>query len=193
MMRTNCVVGIDYSMSSPSICVHIGKTWSLENCKFYFLTSKKKHIINSNIFCGEMHKEYNSQQERFDNISEWAVSVIPRNAIVFMEGYSYASSGVVFDIAENTGLLKHKLWTLAQDPVLFSPPSIKKFASGKGNSNKLAMHEAFIAETNFPIQSHFVCNIGDSPLSDIIDSYYVAKCGFNSLSGINSKAKKAVD
>ena len=186
---TNLVVtGIDYSMSSPSICVHVGKTWCLTNCKFYFLTSKKKHIFNSTAFCGEMHKDYSSQEERFDNISEWAVNVIPRDAKVFMEGYSYASSGVVFDIAENTGLLKHKLWTFAQEIVLFSPPSIKKFASGKGNSNKIAMFDAFLKETCFDLQKTFSCNIGDSPMSDIIDSYYVAKLGFNTLSGINSKS-----
>jgi hypothetical protein len=172
------VVGIDYSMSSPAICVHQGKEWSINNCKFYFLTSRKKFVFPSVTFCGTLHKEYNTQEERFNNIASWAIANIPSSAKIGIEGYSYASKGVVFDIGENTGLLKHHMWKNQLHFEGISPPSIKKFATGKGNSNKLGMYHSFVAETQMDISAVIDCNEGDSPMSDIIDSYYIAKYTF---------------
>lgn len=172
------VVGIDYSMSSPAICVHHGKEWSINNCKFYFLTARKKCVFPSSVFYGTLHKEYTTQEERFHNIASWTISNIPPSAKIGIEGYAYASKGVVFDIGENTGLLKHLLWKKKLPFSVFSPPSIKKFATGKGNANKLAMYHSFVAETDMDISSKIHCNEGDSPMSDIIDSYYIAKQTF---------------
>ena len=173
------VVGIDYSMSSPSICVHTGKRWSFDNCKFYFLTPKKKHTFKTDVFHGELHTPYSSQEERFSNIASWAVSKIPSNAKVGIEGYAFAAKGVVFDIGENTGLLKYFLWTTKKEFSVYSPPTIKKFATGKGNANKLSMYESFVAETQVDISAVIHCNEGESPMSDIIDSYYIAKYSFH--------------
>lgn len=172
------VVGIDYSMSSPAICVHRGTEWSINNCKFYFLTSRKKFVFPSGVFHGTLHTDYNTQEERFDNIASWAIKNIPASAKIGLEGYAYASKGVVFDIGENTGLLKHKLWNKKMSFDVFSPPSIKKFATGKGNANKLAMYHSFVEETQMDISSIIECAEGDSPMSDIIDSYYIAKQTF---------------
>lgn len=172
------VVGIDYSMSSPAICVHRGNEWSINNCKFYFLTSRKKFVFPSTTFHGTLHKDYRTQEERFNDIASWAISNIPKTAKIGMEGYSYASKGVVFDIGENTGLLKHYLWKNKMVFESISPPSVKKFATGKGNANKLAMYHSFVAETELDISATIHCNEGDSPMSDIIDSYYIAKYTF---------------
>lgn len=174
------VVGIDYSMSSPAICVHVGDEWSIDNCKFYFLTQKKKCVIQLQHFHGDYQFDFSTQQERFEKISSWAVDKIPDHAEVFIEGYAYASKGVVFHIGENTGLLKHKLWSTGAAFVEVSPPAIKKFATGKGTANKLAMYESFVADTQMDISSIIHCNEGDSPMSDVIDAYYVAKFGFTS-------------
>lgn len=181
---TKCVAGIDYSMSSPSICVHTGNTWSLNNCKFYFLTSKKKCLIKTKMFVGDYQLDYSSQEARFAQLAEWATTKIPNTARVFIEGYAYASKGVVFHIGENTGILKHRLWSADITFQEVSPPAIKKFATGKGNSNKLAMYESFVEQTQLDISSIIHCNEGDSPMSDIIDSYYVAKYGFELLGDV---------
>jgi hypothetical protein len=172
------VVGIDYSMSSPSICVHRGQDWSIDNCTFYFLTSRKKFVFPSNTFVGALHQEYTTQEERFNNIALWALANIPKSAKIGIEGYAYAAKGVVFDIGENTGILKHLLWNKKLSFEVFSPPSIKKFATGKGNANKLVMYGTFVEETQMDISAIIHCNEGDSPMSDIIDSYYIAKYMF---------------
>jgi len=35
------IVGVDYSLSSPAWCVHIGDEWSIENCKLFYLVHAK--------------------------------------------------------------------------------------------------------------------------------------------------------
>lgn len=170
-------------MSSPAICVHTGKNWSLSQCNFYVLTTKKKHTTKTKNIYIDLHKPFSSQEERFDNISSWALSVIPKNSLVFLEGYAFAAKGVVFDIGENCGLLKHKLHFNKIQFDVFSPPTIKKFATGKGNANKLTMYHSFVNETQWDISAIIDCHEGESPMSDIIDAYYVCKFGYvkNSL------------
>lgn len=174
-------MGIDYSMSSPSICVHQGSRWSFDNCKFYFLTGKKKYQVRDARFCGQAHKDFLTQEERFDGIASWALSCIPESSKISIEGYAFAAKGVVFDIAENTAILKHKLFKkkMLEDFSIISPPTVKKFATGKGNANKLKMYESFIEEVGFELHKHFGCAEGQSPISDIVDSYYIAKYTFH--------------
>jgi len=148
-MRT---IGIDYSMTSPSICVHYGEEWSIRNCQFYFLTDRPKLEGKTNQFNGTLHPIHSCEEQRYDNISNWA------------------------HIAENIGLLKHKMWEAKFKFDVIAPTAIKKFATGKGNANKLAMQEAFIAETNIDVK--LVLSQSEkqwSPSGDIIDSYYMCK------------------
>ena len=51
------IIGIDYSLTSPAICVT--EDFIFENSQFYYLTNKKKYIgpMSKNIF-GFEHKEY---------------------------------------------------------------------------------------------------------------------------------------
>ena len=30
------VAGVDYSLTSPAICIHSGEDWNYSNCKFYY-------------------------------------------------------------------------------------------------------------------------------------------------------------
>lgn len=177
LKKNSTTVGIDYSMSSPSICVHVGKSWDIKNCKFYYLTDKQKFILANSQFSSIKHEEYTCSEFRFDFISNWAISVIPKKAKVFLEGYSFSSKGVVFNIGECCGLLKYKLWKSKINYISIPPTTIKKYATGKGTANKIDMYNFFIDETKFDIHTHIDCKIGNSPLSDIIDSYYIAKWG----------------
>ena len=60
---------------------------------------------------------------------------------------------------------------------VISPSAIKKFATGKGNANKLLMYEACVEETGDDLAKLFEFDPynGQSPVSDIVDSYYIAK------------------
>jgi len=179
-MRSEKYAGIDYSMSSPAICTHIGNQWDIRNCKFYYLTSVKKlaNKFHHGQFQGTLQpKKHENNEKRFDEVSLWTLKHCFKFDFVAIEGYSYSSTGQVFQIGENCGVLKHKLWESNTPFEIYAPSAIKKFATGKGNANKDAMYEAWLKETGIdlmkmmtPTREKF-----SSPLADIVDSYFIAK------------------
>jgi len=93
-----------------------------------------------------------------------------------IEDYSFGSKGRVFNLAENCGLLKHKLYTGGYKFSTVAPTVIKKFATGKGNANKEVMYESFLRETGLNLNavlSPRSTKIG-SPVNDIVDAWYIA-------------------
>ena len=51
---------------------------------------------------------------------------IPVHAEIILEGYAFAAQGQVFNIGENTGLLKHKLYKNNLNTQIVTPTEIKK-------------------------------------------------------------------
>ena len=185
--KQQTIVGIDYSLNSPAICI-AGDDFDFNKCSFHFLTSKKKHIgkFGKNII-GYEHKEYNTPIERFTNISSWALDIIHKHkedtAKVFIEGYSFGSKGqAVFQIAENCGILKYRLQlspSILYDTVV--PSVVKKFASGKGNADKQLMYNSFLNHTGADLLKAFDMGKLNNPVTDIVDSYYIAKVGYENF------------
>jgi len=181
-VKQTTIVGIDFSLNSPAICVSTG-SFKFEDCYFYYLTSKKKHIGNmmKNIL-GTEHIEYKNPIERFANLSTWALSIINKltEPKIFIEGYSYGSKGqAIFQIAENGGILKYRL--KEYDYKILVPSVIKKFATGKGNADKQKMYERFTNDTNTNLMKAFDIPTLNNPITDIIDAYYIAKAGYESI------------
>ena len=189
--KQTTIVGIDYSLNSPAICI-ADDNFDFNKCSFHFLTSKKKHIgkFGKNIFGYEI-KDYNTPIERFSNISNWALDIIHKHksntAKVFIEGYSFSSKGqAVFQIAENCGILKYRLQmspSMLYDTIV--PSVVKKYASGKGNADKQLMYDSFKKHTKIDLMKMFDMEKLNNPVTDIVDSYYIAKVGYE-----NSKSKK---
>ena len=176
------VAGIDYSLTSPAICVHEGDEWSVKNCRFYYVVHREKSVVVSGQFYGEMYQEYLCDAHRYDNLSKWSLKTLTSNNVTkcFIEGYAFNAVGRVFQIAENTGQLKYRLWKDKIPFQVFAPPEIKKFATTKGNANKEKMYESFFEETMVDIRVELdILNKNQwNPVSDIVDSYYIAKLGF---------------
>lgn len=174
------VVGIDYSLTCPSIAIFNGDNFSFENCQFHFLTDRKKFELQGQLN-GYFHKEYSCSELRYHQLSEWVVSHLPTSITsIALEGYSFGSrGGRAFDIGEATGLLKHKLYMLNYNVLIVPPTVVKKIATGKGNADKIKMAEAFLNETKRNLYEEFNCSLGKSPISDIIDSYYICKIAYH--------------
>lgn len=171
------IVGIDYSMTSPCLCLFdTRQKFSFENCQFYFLTDTKKYankfLRNIN---GEMFETYSHDTERFDTISEWALNLCIGAAEVSIEGYAYNSTGRVFHLAENVGILKHKLYKQAIPLSVIEPSRVKKIATGKGNADKQMMYNAFKVDTQLDLCNVLAQKTLSNPITDIIDSYYITK------------------
>jgi len=123
-----------------------------------------------------------NDQERYDIIGSWSQSKCFECDFVGIEGYAFGAVGRVFQIAENCGLLKHKLWERDIPYDVYPPTMIKKFGCGKGNANKELMIEAFEKETSIDIREK--CGIitkSWNPITDIVDAYYICKYGFTQL------------
>src|SRR6056300_488520 len=178
------IVGIDYSLTSPAVCINCDDEYM-----FYYLTSKKKYIgqMAKNII-GFEHKEYKTPIERFSQISTWAINQFNRlsydlkNLKVFIEGYSFGSKGqAVFQIAEKCGILKYRLQEFGVDYETVVPSVVKKGATGKGKADKDLMYESFSKETNTDLKKIFDVEKIGNPVSDIVDSFYIAKVGYENF------------
>jgi len=183
--KLKTIVGIDYSLTSPAVCINNEGEYM-----FYYLTSKKKYIgeMTKNII-GYEHQEYDTPIKRFSQISDWAINTFNRlsydlkNLKVYIEGYSFGSKGqAVFQIAENCGILKYRLQQLNINYDTVVPSVVKKGATGKGNADKDMMYESFVKETKIDLKKIFDTDKVGNPISDIADSYFIQKVGYENSS-----------
>lgn len=165
------VASIDYSMTSPAICVaNIEKPFNFNNCYFYNISNIKKKPYRDNIHYTEM-AYITDDEERFDYLSNWALEALTVNGVekVVMEGYSFGSkSSRLFQIGENGGVLKHKIFLKRIPLIKLAPTEVKKAFHGKGNASKEDMIEALFDKE--------AIRLGDnakSPIGDIVDAYAI--------------------
>ena len=58
------------------------------------------------------------------------------------------------------------------------PSVIKKRATGKGNADKQKMYEQFMKDGGQDLVSVLGMNKLDNPVTDIVDSYYIMRTGY---------------
>ena len=131
---------------------------------------------------GENHGAWKTDIERFDDIAAWAMDILEKYNVgeVFLEGYAFAATGRVFNIAENTAILKYNMWDKYIDFKIIPPTVVKKFATGSGNASKEKMYESFAQENpRRDIKSLLTPRSENiiSPLNDVVDAYFILKCG----------------
>ena len=169
------ICGIDYSMSSPAMCIlDTSISTKFEDAKIFIFTATKfKTEMPPNVTLGRPIK-HTSSEERFENISDFFIKAIVSNGVqeCAIEGYSYGSkSNRLYEIGENAGVLKHKIFHLGKKVSVFSPSQIKKYFTTKGNASKEDMLKSFTEKHS----SFFnTLTTSPSPVSDIIDSYAIA-------------------
>ena len=171
------ISGIDYSMSCPSLCIFDTELdFTFQNCDFYYLIDKKTKIIEEGNIHGEYYSKDSENVKRFDHISNWAVTILKNQKVnhVYLEGYSMGSRGRVFHIAENTGVLKQKIYKEGITCEVVPPSTWKKEVVGKGNADKQHVYESM----NVDLKPIFKSKSITSPINDIADSYFICKYGY---------------
>ena len=177
------VIGIDYSLTNPCICIaNSDLNTDFANTSVHYLTDTNKYTGDFGNITGTLHKTYSCQEERHENNTMWVLDHINTNVEtkVYLEGYSMGSKGKVFNIAENAGLLKYHVWKLGIPLITVPPTTNKKFFSGKGNSDKDKMEEAFRTKTGVDLYQVFGFDRTTkvlSPYNDIVDAYALAQYG----------------
>ena len=184
---TTKIAGIDYSLTSPCICICEiqNEEFDFKNCRFYFFAQTKHQlkISHTNLYPHSLITTYTSDAERYNRLSNWVIDVLAVNGKprpLYLEDYAYAATGKVFHIGENTGHLKYKFWQYNVKYQIFAPTSIKKTATGKGNSSKQDMYDSFVEQTGFDFRLDLAPNSTEigNPVSDIVDSYFICKHGY---------------
>ena len=186
MKSDEYIAGVDYSLTSPAVCVAkvVNNDITFENCTFHFLKQTKTQKSFDKIYSYD-YPEYTDDIERFSALSSWVLERIRwfngRVQRVYLEDYAFAATGRVFHIAENMGILKMKLKDEKFNYITIPPTVIKKHATGKGNANKELMYETFLSESHVDLQSQLSPKSTkiSNPVSDIVDSYYICKTGFH--------------
>ena len=179
------ISGIDYSYTSPAITVYDNsKELTFDNVKCYNLNTVKKTVGEyNNITINQLPKKFEHDFEKFSFVFNWAKNIITDNNVdvVFIEGYSLGSnSGLVFQIAENTSILKKFLFDVNIRYETIPPTTVKKYYSGYGNAKKERMILTFNNETGLDLSETLGRNNKFAkPIDDIVDSYAILKCGVN--------------
>lgn len=169
------IAGIDYSMTCPAICIYdTDQPLIFDNLKLFALSSgAKKHIgVKGNISI-EPQQEFDSPEIRYRNIANWAVSILIAHRVkeVCLEGYSMGSSaGLVFNIAENTSVLKQKLYDAGIKFTTPAPTAVKKQFFGKGNAKKPEMCDEFVRRFGVKMHQIIDCPEAKSPENDLVDA-----------------------
>ena len=187
------IAGIDYSLTSPAICVWKAEQYDglfdFDTCDLYYLEHLQRWKSAGRPPAGLLnlhaadYPEWDTEEQRHDLLTDWTMSII-QGCEVFIEGYAFATSGKshVRSVAENTGLLKHKMYKANQSFTSIPPTVIKKYATGKGNANKEVMYEAFTAELLTPpdFRERLRPNSKklSNPVTDLVDAYFIAKWGW---------------
>lgn len=182
--------GVDYSITSPSVClIEFDQSHNIINLKSHCVNGKNKFFSNflQNGINFEIKitptiskKDALNDFQRFYAIADILVNDIinqklPNPKIVNIEGYAFAAKGKVFNIAENTQTFKMKMYdNFKTEFNIIEPSTLKKFAGQKGNCDKIAMGSAFVDNFGFCLYEKMDHIVGSSPVSDIIDSIFLA-------------------
>jgi len=189
-MNFKKIAGIDYSLTSPAICVYKeeedGGYFDFDRCMLHYLSNNKRQQQLAS-GCGvsniraELYPKWNTAEERHEKLASWAYRIVQGCEEVLLEGYAYGVTSNRAPIYENTAILKHRMWKNKLSFKMYPPTVIKKFATGKGNANKEVMYEAFVDELLTPtdLKERLTPKATKvkNPISDLVDAYFIAKCG----------------
>lgn len=179
------LAGIDYSMTCPAVAVLPHDEWDDDRVRLHALTSRKSTVgtyLDGRVTVDPM-PEYSCNEERFDALSAWVIGILERHGCrrVAIEGYSFGSKGQVYQIGENGGVLRDRLWRAGVVHSTLAPSEVKRVA-GKGNLDKVGMESAFRTRTGIDLPAVLgTKRRGDSPVSDLVDAYFVCLALYQKL------------
>ena len=172
------ITGLDLSINSSGLVqLELDDNLDIVHVDFMGFTTVKKN---------ETVKVYHYKKNQFKTYlhqSEWmlekSLEFVEGSEYVAIEDFSFGSTGKVFQIAEWASLIKYHLFECDVKMRLIDPNSVKMFATGKGNCDKLRMYDSFQDFTGTKPDLKYYPEVtksnGNSPTSDVVDAFYIAK------------------
>lgn len=197
-------IGIDFSISSPAVCINDDNKFSyyslyrpgkltkkevigidvLKEFKNLSLNINKPIVESKNY---QLRETNNLIEAEFltDSIIEYIQSKIKDSEVkIGLEGFSYGSTGNrLAELAGYNYLLRHKLIKNNYNFSIYSPKTIKAVA-GNGNYNKDQIAESYLNIIDDDELRIFLNDNKDTlfinrkylkPIDDLIDAYFTAK------------------
>lgn len=172
------ICGLDLSMNSSGlVSLTLDDNLDIIETKHEGFCSVKKHESDTiHLF---RKKDYNNRYDMNNEAGDIIKNFCKDADYIAIEDYAFGAKGDNFDIGEFIGHVKMTLLKEHHKLRLYDPNSIKKFATGKGNSDKISMYQSFIKDTETKPELKVLPTptkaSGVSPTSDIIDAYYIAR------------------
>ena len=171
---------LDYSIASPGVCKFIlDDNLNVVQKDYLSFTQSKKFEKKDNIIYYKKD-QFKDHYERIIWIKDYIFNFLNGCDYIALEGYAFGASGRVFDIAEGCGLIKTELYETGHKLRLYDPPSIKKYATGMGNSDKIHMEEDYEKiDINNRFNLNFLPFVKDNksgnPKDNIVDAYFIGQ------------------
>lgn len=177
--------GVDYSITSPGIAFYCGDLSedvpNLKNIKFASFGEikangkpiiDKKAYKNYKNFKFEIFENYKNSIDRWDIHTSQVLNFIEvnENIKIAIEGYSFASKGLVYNIAECIGDFKRALYHNNLPFIIFQPSEIKKLITSKGNAKKDLIRISLEKLYQVDFKEFFNIPVDISPSSDMLDA-----------------------
>lgn len=148
------------------------KTLDILEQDYLGFTSVKKNesgkILHykKNQFKDDIDRNIFFQENILDFIKECEFSAI--------EDYAYNATGMIFNIAEFVGSLKQVIYKHSIKIRMYDPPTVKMYATGKGNCDKIRMIDEY-DKLNEPKSDFSTLPQYKSPKEDLVDAFFLCK------------------
>lgn len=179
------IAGLDISLTSPGVVrAVLDNNFEIEHLSWMGFCDvlKTKNACKDNL---HYYKKFDCYIDRTIFIRDKILSFLypcPENNVeyVAVEDYAFAGTGAVFHIGGFTEIMKTSMYERDTALRLYDIALIKKFATGKGNGDKLSMYDAYMkipADEKIDISRLPTVEYtkGKSPTSDLIDAFYIMK------------------
>ena len=176
------LIGLDASPNGTGICVmELADDYSVASVRLYAFTFTQKYNRDTpKVKIISLPKKYERavMPMKQDLVYPTVTELITGATAAAIEGYAYGEkSSSIFQIAEMAGGLKRLLWE-AKIPFAAYPPNVvKRFATGRGGSDKLIMcasfqhsHPNLYPTAEFADLAQF-----KSPHADMCDAFWMAE------------------
>lgn len=157
------ILGIDPSLTSTGICVMFKQGEVVEN---YAVQLKAKGTERLALFRNHFQSITNEHHD----------------VRAFIEGYAFGANNQREALGELGGIIRLTLYDEEINTIVIPPTMLKKFATGKGNADKIAM--AVALEKQFQLEY---------PTSDQTDAFWLATFGRAYLGLMNNITKERLE
>ena len=180
------IAGYDPSINSTGKCIMTldDDTYDIQDVRLYGYSKVIKRSItlqNCEIFhVGTQYPKMNMYDRQ--NIAYEALKKDMEDVVnVSFEGYAYdknkKTSRSIFQLGEFIGGMKKMFYDMGKGVIIYPPKTVKKFATGTGNADKVTMCKMFEKEFPewYPTEAFNLLPEFEDPHADLCDAFWMAE------------------